>query len=124
MPTEHIAVAMARDSRLDGRRRAIFERAIAIACKDAHVALRETDDEGARVVFDRDKGDLRVTVDVVRRTKGAAYETLDLQIRELGMLVFHVAGRRIRDGRGREHTAAKVLLDIESYWEAILRFTS
>lgn len=124
MANEHIAVAIAREGRMDGRQRGIFERAVSLACREDHVALRENDDAADRVVFDRDKGELRITVELVRATKGASLETLDLCIRELGMRVFHVSGRRITDGRGRPHTAARVLLDVESYWEAILRFTS
>ncbi len=119
MPNVHIAVAVAQDGRLDDRQRAIFERAVSLACRDVHVVADETDAEGSRTVFDRDKGELRVSVEVFRRSGGSSFETIDLKIREYGMLVFHVLGRRLR-----ERTAAKVVIDIPSYWEAILRFTS
>ncbi|HSD12287.1 MAG TPA: hypothetical protein VLC10_01900 [Patescibacteria group bacterium] len=124
MANEHIAVAMARDSRLDQRHKAIFERATVLACKEQYLARRETGDDGTRVTFDCDRGEIRVIVDIAREAKGERTETLDLRIIELGLLVFHVTGRRVTSERGRQMTAAKVHAYIPSYWEAILRFIS
>lgn len=124
MPNEHIAVAMARDSRLNERHKALFERAIMLACKERHVALRESGSDGSHVVFDCGRGEIRITVEIVLSTKGQASETLELKLREHGLLVFHVVGRRVKSERGRDHTAARVAVYVESYWEAIIRFIS
>ena len=115
-----LAAVMAADQGLDERRALIFERAYALACRDEHLVLRESGSEGAHAVFDRNRGDMRVIVDLTRHDEGDVEEALDLKIIELDCLVFHVSGRRARAERGRGKVTVTLQKDTSSYWEAIL----
>ncbi|HTM68884.1 MAG TPA: hypothetical protein VL426_06330 [Candidatus Binatia bacterium] len=117
-----IVASMLRDQRLDERRREIIERALKAARREQHVARREAGDRAARVVFDRDIGELRITIDMRRNDDGQVAESLHLAVRELGLLVFEVEALRLRLGNGHFRTTVAVRRDIQSYWEMILRY--
>lgn len=120
MANQSLAGAIADDPGLDERRTVIFKRAYALACMEQNLALRESGRHGAHAVFDRDRGEMRIVVDLQRLEEGDVEEALDLRILELGCLVFHVTARRLRTERGRGRTVVDLLRDTSSYWEAIL----
>lgn len=116
-----IVLSMLRHPRLDDRRRDIVERALKAARREEFLSRREVGDRSALVVFDRDRGELRITVSMERHDDGQEAETLALTIRELGQAVFEVEARALRVGHDRVRTVVTVRRDVQSYWEMILR---
>jgi len=122
--SDNIVATMLRDQRLDERRRDIIERALKLARREEHLVRRESGDRGARVIFDRDRGDMRIVVDQQRNDDGQEAESLTLTILELGSVVFLATVRRLRIGNGGARTIVAVTKDVQSYWEMIIRHTS
>ncbi|HTK04254.1 MAG TPA: hypothetical protein VL500_01620 [Candidatus Eisenbacteria bacterium] len=122
--SDNIVETMLRDQRLDARRRDIIGCALRLARREQYVSRRESGDRYARVIFDCDRGEVRVVVEMWRHDDGQEAESLSLTVHELGSIVFVASARRLRLGNGHFRTIVAVHRDIQSYWEMILRHIS
>lgn len=105
---------------LNERRIVLIEYALELAVTKKSLAAQQTDGYAVRKQYVWAKGELRVEVDF-SHTEGGI-EHVEVRVHELDALVFQVSAVQRVSQRKRVLQNVSVHRDIQSYWEAIIRF--
>lgn len=105
---------------MEERRRKLIGFALERAVTARHLVRHSADGYAYSKRYEWAKGDLKVEVELSHSDGGTDH--VDLQVRELGFLVFHVSGvRRSRPQPSLTRVDHTVHRDIAGYWEATIR---
>lgn len=104
---------------MEERRRKLIGFALERAVTARHLVRHSADGYAYSKRYEWAKGDLKVEVELSHSDGGTDH--VDLQVRELGFLVFHVSGVLRMTQRNRSHVDHTVHRDIAGYWEATIR---